>query len=45
MGAVGAVLQEIENFMTRIGVDIRVEHSQKTTLQGNAQILRKALEN
>lgn len=45
VGALGAVSQQIENFIQRIGVSIRVEHLQKIMLPRTALLLRVVLEN
>ena len=43
--ALGAVSKNFEQFMKRIGFQIKVEHLQKTALLGTARILRRTLEN
>lgn len=40
VGALGAVSQRVENFIQRIGFNIRVEHLQTATPLGTTQILR-----
>ena len=43
IGALGAVLVNFKEYMRQIGVNVRLEVIQKTTLLGSAKILRKVL--
>ena len=43
IGAVGAVSVNFKEYMKGIGVKVRLEVIQKTTLLGTAKILRKVL--
>lgn len=44
VGALGAVSQRVENFIQRIGFNIRVEQLQKTKRLGTTSVLSKVLE-
>uniref|UniRef100_A0A1X7VT24 Uncharacterized protein n=1 Tax=Amphimedon queenslandica TaxID=400682 RepID=A0A1X7VT24_AMPQE len=41
VGAVGAVSYRINGWLKRLGINIKVEHIQKTALLGSARILRR----
>jgi hypothetical protein len=43
VGALGAVTDRIDQWIERMGIEVRVEHLQKTVLLGTARILRKHL--
>ena len=43
IGALGAVTKRLQYWIDRMGLNIRVEHLQKTSLLGTARILRKVL--
>ena len=43
VGALGAISKRLEKFVKDIGINIRVEHVQKTALLGTARILRLVL--
>ena len=43
IGALGAVSVNFEEYIKRIGVNVRLEIIQKTALLGTAKILRKVL--
>ena len=45
IGALGAVSKNFEQYIERLGVQIKTEHLQKTALLGTARILRRTLEN
>ena len=44
VGALGVVTKKMQNWISKIGVEIRTELLQKTTLLGTAQILRRVLQ-
>ena len=44
IGAFGAVSKNFEQYMERLGIQIKTEHLQKTALLGTARILRRTLE-
>uniref|UniRef100_A0A1X7T5M9 Uncharacterized protein n=1 Tax=Amphimedon queenslandica TaxID=400682 RepID=A0A1X7T5M9_AMPQE len=41
VGALGAVTNNFERWIKKLGIKVRVEHLQKTALLGTARILRK----
>ena len=43
VGALSAVSTCFEKYMAAIGIEMRVEHAQKTALLGTARILRLVL--
>ena len=43
VGALGAITNRFGKFMQEIGIDIRIEHVQKTALLGTARLLRLVL--
>ena len=43
VGALGAITNRFGKFMKEIGIDIRIEHVQKTALLGTARLLRLVL--
>ena len=43
-GALGAILTGFEKYIAAIGIEMKVEHAQKTALLGTARILRLVLE-
>ena len=43
--ALGAVGKNFEQYMERLGIQIKTEHLQKKALLGTARIFRRALEN
>ena len=43
VGALGAISTGFEEYNTAIGIEMRVEHAQKTALLGTARILRLVL--
>ena len=43
VGALGAITNRLGKFMQEIGIDIRIEHVQKTALLGTARLLRLVL--
>ena len=44
IGALGMISQKLETWLGKIGVSIRTETLQKSTLLGTARILRRTLE-
>ena len=44
VGALGAIITGCEKFVEEIGIGMRIEHPQKTTLLGTARILWLVLE-
>ena len=44
VGALGVVTKKIQKWLKKIGVEIRTELLQKTTLLGTARILRRVLQ-
>jgi len=40
VGALGAVSTRFQNFVTDIGITLKIEYAQKTALLGTARILR-----
>ena len=44
VGALGAILTGFEKYIAAIGIEMKVEHAQKTALLGTARILRLVLE-
>ena len=44
VGALRTVSKDLENYIEKLGITIRLEHLQKTALLGTARILRKVLE-
>ena len=44
IGSLGAVAKEFDNWIEKIGINLRAGHVQKTALLGTARILRKVLE-
>ena len=44
VGALGIVSKDLENYIEKLGITIRLEHMQKTALLGTARIIRKVLE-
>ena len=45
IGALGAVSKSFQQYIERLGIQIKTEHLQKTALLGTARILRTTLEN
>ena len=45
VGALGAVSKKLDKWIEKLGIHIRIELLQKTTLLGTARILRKKLGN
>ena len=43
VGALGAITNQFGKSMQKIGIDIRIEHVQKTALLGTARLLRLVL--
>ena len=43
VGALGAISTGFEKYIAAIGIEMRVEHAQKTALLGTARILRLVL--
>ena len=43
VGALGAISAGFEKYIAAIGIEMRVEHAQKTALLGTARILRLVL--
>ena len=43
VGALGAITTRFEKFVMEAGIELRVEHVQKTALLGTARILRLVL--
>ena len=43
VGALGAVTENIEKWIKKLGITVRLEHLQKTALLGTARIIRRHL--
>ena len=43
VGALGAISAGVEKYISAIGIEMKVEHAQKTALLGTARILRLVL--
>lgn len=43
VGVLGAVTENIEKWIKKLGITVRLEHLQKTALLGTARIIRKYL--
>ena len=43
VGALGTITTKFEKYIKSLGIDIRIEHVQKSALLGTARIIRKVL--
>ena len=43
VGALGTITTKFEKYFKSLGIDIRIEHVQKSALLGTARIIRKVL--
>ena len=43
IGALHTITTKFEKYFERLGIEIRIEHVQKSALLGTARIIRKAL--
>ena len=43
VGVLGAVTENIEKWIKKLGITVRLEHLQKTALLGTARIIRRYL--
>ena len=43
VGALGTITTKFEKYIESLGIEIRTEHVQKSTLLGTARIIRKVL--